>query len=276
MFKYQSLVFGAVLALVFLLSGCFGGSSPERAYFSVDYPLVTQKRYEQAKYPKSVLVQHFTTILAYDRQEIVYRANPFEFKYYWYRLWASKPRKMLQELFAKHLRYTGIFQSVTLIVEDRVPDYSIEVEIIAIEELDVTDTEWYAHLAMRIRLIRFSDAKTVWNHEFDAKKAVAENRPVYVVKAMSEVMDNELTKAFDLMDAAIQRDIVRNGNPGGGTGAGNESPALETLEGQELDSESVVQEAEETEEAEAVESEESEEVEGVQRERPKATLREKR
>ncbi|MFA5624457.1 MAG: ABC-type transport auxiliary lipoprotein family protein [Bradymonadales bacterium] len=197
------------LFLAYFLVSCFGGSSPERVYFSVDYPLVSQKRYDKPKYPKSVLVQHFTTVLAYDRQELVYRANPYEFKYYWYRLWASRPRKMLQEVFAKHLRYTGLFESVSLVVEDKVPDYTIEVEIIAIEELDVTETEWYSRLAMRIRLIRFADGGTIWHHEFDAKKAVAENKPVYVVKAMSEVMDNELTKAFELMDDAVGRDIAK-------------------------------------------------------------------
>ena len=154
------------------LSGCFGSKAPERTYFSIDYTLGTQPKYNAPKFNKSVVIQNVTSALAYDRQEIVYRANPYEFQYYWYRLWATKPRKMLPELISGHLRYTNIFKTVSTTIEDRLPDYILDIEINAIEELDVSETEWYAHLALRFTLQRTEDSANVWTYSFDVRRPV--------------------------------------------------------------------------------------------------------
>jgi ABC-type uncharacterized transport system auxiliary subunit len=185
------------------LSGCFGSKAPERTYFSIDYTLGTQPKYNAPKFNKSVVIQNVTSALAYDRQEIVYRANPYEFQYYWYRLWAAKPRKMLPELISGHLRYTNIFKTVSTTIEDRLPDYILDIEINAIEELDVSETEWYAHLALRFTLQRTEDSANVWTYSFDVRRPVADNKPVYVVKAISELLDSELVKTFDNLDKSL-------------------------------------------------------------------------
>lgn len=198
----------ALIAFIFLLcplglTACFGNKAPERTYFSIDYALTTQPSEPTPKYAKTIVIQNISTALAYDRQEIVYRANPYEFQYYWYRLWASKPRKMLGELITSHLRYTNLFQHVSSTIEDKLPDYLLDIDISAIEELDVSDTEWYAHLGLRFTLQRPDDNTTVWTYQFDAKRPVASNQPVYVVKAMSELLDAELVKAFQDLDRAL-------------------------------------------------------------------------
>ena len=187
------------------ITGCFNNKTPDRSYFSIDYTLGTQPKQNSPKYNASIVVQNITSALAYDRQEIGYRSNPYEFQYYWYRLWASKPRKMLRELITNHLRYTQLFSHVTPTIEDRLPDYALDVDIQAIEELDASATEWYAHLALQFTLQRVSDNKVVWNYSFDTKRPVASNQPVYVVKAMSELLDEELVKAFDDMDKTLSR-----------------------------------------------------------------------
>lgn len=43
----------------------------------------------------------------------------------------------------------------------------------------------------------------MWTYAFDARRAVADNQPVYVVKAMSELLDAELVKAFQDMDQKL-------------------------------------------------------------------------
>lgn len=198
-------IFIALFAAISLvcLSSCFGNKAPERTYFSIDYTLGTQPKHSAPKYDATVVVQNISSALAYDRQEIVYRANPYEFQYYWYRLWASKPRKMLGELITGHLRYTQLFKTVSTTIEDKLPDYSLDVEIVAIEELDVSETEWFAHLSLRFNLVRMEDGMTMWTYTFDAKRPVADNRPVYVVKAMSELLDSELTTAFQDLDKKL-------------------------------------------------------------------------
>ena len=186
-----------------MLPGCFGKKSPDRTYYSIDYSLGTQPTNANPKYHKTVVIQNITTALAYDRQEIVYRSNPYEFQYYWYRLWASKPRKMLGELIVGHLRYTNLFTSVSSTIEDRLPDYLLDIEISSIEELDVSETEWYAHLGLRFTLQTTDLSQTVWTYAFDSKIPVADNKPVYVVKAMSELLNTELVKAFQDLDKKL-------------------------------------------------------------------------
>ncbi len=207
-FVIRAALFAGLTASLATFNGCFGSKTPERTYFSIDYALTEQPHYAEPKYDKSVVIHNFTTTTAYDRQELVYRSNPYEFQYYWYRLWASKPRKMLREIVSKHLRYMNIFSDVTLAIEDKVPDYEMDVEITAIEELDASKTEWYAHIAMRMTLSSFEDGSVVWSRDIDVKNPVADNQPVYVVKAMSELLDSELTKAFKELDQSIARHAV--------------------------------------------------------------------
>ncbi|MBQ9394713.1 MAG: membrane integrity-associated transporter subunit PqiC [Proteobacteria bacterium] len=199
----QILVIVTILAVC--LTGCFGSKTPQRSYFSIDYTLGTQPQEKTPKYSQTVVVQNIQSALAYDRQEIIYRSNPYEFQYYWYKLWASKPKKMLRELITGHLRYTNLFASVSDTIEDRMPDYMLDVGIDAIEELDVSEKEWYAHLSLRFNMTKVDDKTSVWTYEFDARRPVADNQPVYVVKALSELLDTELVKAFQDLDNTLVR-----------------------------------------------------------------------
>ena len=51
---------------------------------------------------------------AYDRERIVYRYSPYEFRYYNYMLWAAKPQKMLTDLMVRHLEHAGLFAEVSI------------------------------------------------------------------------------------------------------------------------------------------------------------------
>ena len=107
---------------------------------------------------------------------------------------------MLRELITGHLRYTNLFANVSDTIEDRMPDYMLDIGIESIEELDVSEKEWYAHLSLRFNLTKVDDRTSVWTYVFDARRPVADNQPVYVVKALSELLDAELVKAFQDLD----------------------------------------------------------------------------
>ena len=214
MFRKVAIGLGLVAACT-TLPACFGNKAPERSYFSIDYALSSQPHFAKPKYNSTLVIQSITSTLAYDRQEIVYRTNPYEFQYYWYRLWASKPRKLLNEIILGHLQYTNLFQSVSTTIEDRLPDYLLDVYIVSIEELDVSDKEWYAHMSLRFTLTRSSSSQPIWTYTFDAKRPVASNQPVYVVKAMSEMLSTELVKTFEALDqklAEIEKSAPQNPN----------------------------------------------------------------
>jgi ABC-type uncharacterized transport system auxiliary subunit len=170
-----------------------GGGSAKRGYFSLEAPSAQQVRpNSETPYPLSIRVRRFRAALAYDRQEMVYRANPYELSFDWYRLWVAKPAKMLHELTVSALRDANLATEVTTSVGDRLPDFELDCEVVALEELDSAEQNWYAHLALHCSLVRFSDNAIVWEQFFDDKKQVFERQPIFVVRAMSDLFAQHL------------------------------------------------------------------------------------
>ena len=197
-----------VIATLLVLGGCFGGGgSVERTYYSLTYEIesTSGKRFAVPRFPFVLRVDRFDSALAYDKQEIVYRQNPYEYRYYPYRLWSAKPRKLLREMIATHLRRANVFSDVIVQMGDKLPEYSLEAEVLAVEELDAAADRWYAHLAIRFTLIRFSDNKQVWGFSFDEKRPVHERKPVFVVRELSTILETQLAKLVDGLDAFLAR-----------------------------------------------------------------------
>ncbi|NUN15792.1 MAG: membrane integrity-associated transporter subunit PqiC [Myxococcales bacterium] len=198
----------AIAATILLLSGnfqgCLGGAPPARTYFALQYPTDGVQRYSEHKYPVILRIRPFTATVAYDKQEIVYRTSPYEFQYYWFKLWAAKPKRMVEELTASYLRDARLFQEVIKNVTTRAPELDLECEILAIEELDSTESTWFARLALRYSLVRSMDRVVLWEYEFDEKKPVYNHTPAFVVKAMTELFTEQLGKMTDAMDAYLE------------------------------------------------------------------------
>ncbi len=196
-------VVGIVALWATLLSGCFGSSTARvRSYYSLAYPIGTQqRRYEQPRYPVHVRVGRVRTALAYDRQELAYRTNPWQLHYYVYHLWVSRPSKMVRELIAAHLQASNLVREVSTRIEDRLPDYELQSEVVAIEELDAAGGQWLAHLAMRFSLVRFADHVVVWEYSFDERRPVTVRQPVHVVEALSALFEEQFNEALDGLDA---------------------------------------------------------------------------
>lgn len=191
------------IALSLALLGC--SSPPERKYFGLAYSLADAPTSENAKYPLSLRISEPDIRLAYDRPQIVYRLDPYKFRYYYYRFWVAKPQQMIAELIFQHLKHVNLFRDISLTYKAGVPDFELEGQIDAIEEYDSGDT-WYAHLAMSFRLVKFSDRKVVWTYRFDEKKEVFTQDTVYVVRALSELMDVQMQKMVAEIDQAVSRE----------------------------------------------------------------------
>ncbi len=188
-----------------MASGC--GSTPPRQYFGMSYSLSDVESRETPKYPFTLRIREPDIQLAFDRSQIVYRYDPYKFKYYNYKFWVAKPQTMVAELLYRHLKHTNLFNEVSLVYQREVPDYELHGGIDAIEEYDSGDT-WYGHLAMNFRLVRFSDRKVVWAYRFDETKEVFTREPVYVVRALSELMDEQMSKMMPSMEAAMDKEMA--------------------------------------------------------------------
>ena len=190
--------------LVVLSSACMGGRAVRRTYYSLAVPAEpVLRRYTVPRYPVVVRVERVGVALAYRRQEIAYRTNPYELRYDWYRLWVSRPDKMFTELLAGYLRRSGLFAQVVEQLGERAPDYVLRAEVLALEELDSSEDVWYARLAMRLALVRFADRRAIWEHVFDVKRRVHTRRPVFVVRTLDAILAEQMQQAIDALDARL-------------------------------------------------------------------------
>jgi len=192
-----------IAALLSVAAAC--SSVPENHYFTMSYVLLPQE--DVKTFPVMLHVRQLEIMPAYDQDRLVYRYSPYEFRYYNYMLWAAKPHKMVTNMLIRHLDHSQLFEDVSQEYGDRRPDYELFGTIDAIEELDSGD-EWFAHLAFTLRMTRFRGEKVVWSHRVDAKKQVYNKEPVYVVKAISELMEAEMGKVVTNL-----RTFLRNRAP---------------------------------------------------------------
>ncbi len=143
-------------------------------------------------WPVSLVVARFDTQFVYDRLEFVYRPSARELRFDAYRLWASKPGRMLSDAVAEHLRNTGMFAAVSTRVGPKQVDFELRGEVLAIEEIDVDKTHWKARLAMRFELVAASGDEVVWRHAFATEQAVRAPQPAEVVASLDAILADEL------------------------------------------------------------------------------------
>ncbi len=204
----------ALSSLLILVLSC--SAAPERQYFGIAYTLVDIEANATPRYKATLRIVEPEIRLAYDRPQIVYRYDPYRFKYYNYKFWVAKPQQMVAEVIHRHLQKANLFLETALVYQRAVPDYELVGEIEAIEEYDSGD-KWYAHLAMTMRLVRFTDRTVVWSYQFDRKQEVFNKEPVYVVRGMSDLMEEEMHQILagiqEVMDKETAAGAGQDGTP---------------------------------------------------------------
>ncbi|HSA21533.1 MAG TPA: ABC-type transport auxiliary lipoprotein family protein [Myxococcota bacterium] len=191
-----------ILALL-LAAGAGCSAIPEETYFTLAYSLRPPAAGERPV-AGTLRVRDLDVSPAYDKDRIVYRFSPYQFQYYNYMLWAVKPNKMVTDLLARHLGHAGVFEAVQREYADSPPEFELAGMLEAIEELDSGD-EWFAHLVVVLQLIRRADGRTVWTKRIDAQKRVYNKQPVYVVRAISELLEEELDAACQELRTVMAR-----------------------------------------------------------------------
>ncbi len=181
--------------------GC--SAIPEETFFTLAYSLRPPAA-DARPLAGAVRVRDLDIAPAYDKDRIVYRFSPYQFQYYNYMLWAVKPNKMVTDLVARHLDRAAVFESVQREYGDNPPEYELAGMLEAIEELDSGD-EWFAHLVMSLQLIRRADGRAVWSKRIDAQKRVYNKQPVYVVRAISELLEAELEAVIEELRTTLAR-----------------------------------------------------------------------
>ena len=188
---------GLLASLVLL--GC--GSVPVKHYFEMNYvPAVNWQRLSPQPYPCTIRVADLNIEQAYNRPEIVYRQSPFQLQYYFYRIWAVKPARMLTDLIYKHLIMAGLVSNVIRRYDESPrPNFDLSGTVEAVEEYDSGEL-WFAHLALSVNLVRVADGSSVYTRRFDLRKRVYQHSPEYVVRELSSLMEYIMTQVIHDLD----------------------------------------------------------------------------
>ena len=159
----------AAIGLTALLTlGC--AKLQVKQYYLLNYsPSASRDRLNPGAYPCIIRLREFDIEEAYTQPQIVYRQSPFQLRYYVYRVWAVKPQRLVTDLLHKHLLIANLVSNVVRrFDEGKKPDYEISGIIEAIEEYD-SDELWFAHIALRVNLIRTKDGRIMYSRRFDQR-----------------------------------------------------------------------------------------------------------
>ena len=198
---------GACVLFTTLLAGCLFSSIPIKKYYLLNYvPSANRERISPSAYPCAVRLREFAIEDAYNRPQIVFRQSPFELRYYYYRVWAVKPARMITDLVYKHLLSANVFSTIVRrFDEGAMPDYELTGVIEAIDEYD-SEELWFAHIALRLTLRRMSDGIIMYTRRFDLRKRVFEHKPENVIREMSSLMEFIMTQAVRDLDVRLSKE----------------------------------------------------------------------
>lgn len=213
--------FGLCALLLLLTEGCLFTALPVKQYFILNYLPSTQvDRLNPGPYPCTIRLRDFSIEEAYNRPQIVYRQSPFQLQYYVYRVWAVKPARMVSDLVYKHLTTRNLVSSVIRrFDEGPKPDYELSGVIEALEEYD-SEELWFAHLAIRMNLVRLGDGQSVYSRRFDIRKRVYKHSPENVIRELSSLMEFIMTQAAHDIDRQFSKEYGVPFNAADSTGQG--------------------------------------------------------
>ncbi len=186
--SFNKIFLYVLAAFSLVIIGCFSSNNTKH-YYQVFY--AGELRFDKPV-NSIVRVKTFEIDKIYKKYNIVYRTSPYEMFYYNNHLWAVKPDDMITDAVTNHIKQSGMFSEVISKLEKK-PDYVISGRIVALDEIDSGD-RWYARAALLFTVSDFMSGKVLYSHYFDRRKEVFNSEPVYIVRAISEIIEEETAK----------------------------------------------------------------------------------
>jgi ABC-type uncharacterized transport system auxiliary subunit len=174
-----------------LLAAC--GPPPQRHYYTLTAGSPAT-RFEQP-FPVKLRVRDLEMRRSYRRDELVFRTDANELSYSGARRWSEPPQRMISQLLREQVRQSRIAAEIQDETAATPPDYRLEGEIEAIEQLEA-GPDRFAHLQVTLRLVRDKDDVTVWDYRIDAKRPVSGTSVRSTVRVLSELLAQETDGAL--------------------------------------------------------------------------------
>lgn len=187
---------------VILLSGCFNGPRGYR-YYVLDYvPEASKERLAKGPWPAILLVRNFELGEAYLRSELVYRTSAHEILYRSRDRWALRPEHVVSDMVRKHMIEINLFRTIQNQYEEEDPDWELRGNVVSLEEYQSTAGR-FAHMELRIDLLRASDKKVVWSKDYDLRREIEGEDPVLVVRALSSLLEASVDRTAQAIDSIL-------------------------------------------------------------------------
>jgi ABC-type uncharacterized transport system auxiliary subunit len=191
-----------VLASLFLLAGCFPGSTaPERVkLYMLDYasPAASRKPLDQV-----IKIDRFSVAQAYNSPAMVYRPEAYKLAVYHYHRWRTGPGDMATDYLVRDFRSSGLFQAVFSYRQPE--DARFELEGAVEEFVEAREGDgWKAVLGFAVTLLDRSKpeitSRVVFQKRYRDMEAISDQSPGGFARGMSAAMAR--------LSAEIMGDVV--------------------------------------------------------------------
>jgi ABC-type uncharacterized transport system auxiliary subunit len=201
------------LVLVVLSLSCSMGKSVKTRYYLLDYvPTPAESRLQKGSYPFSLQIKDFSIAEAFKRNQIVYRKSAHELNFYNFELWAVRPEYLVADMVFKHFFAAQLFEQVSKSIGQQEPDYILTGEIHAIEEYD-NKNEWFAHLALSLKLYEHYTNREIWSKDYDFRKRVPQTEVVFLVRELSFILETIVDDAISQIDMILEMQSTQGHGP---------------------------------------------------------------
>ncbi len=190
--RYPRLFFPVLLTSL-VLGGCgLTRSKQEVQYYALTLPTRAPAPSSPAPITASLVVRPFTAQPPYHRDRMVYRSSPYEFDFYHYHRWVTKPADMLTTLTRRSLQQSGLFTTVYP-TPDAQADLRLGGVVRQYEEVDQTQA-WQAVLSIEVWLSRSREPAPFWFRSYTATRPATKRNPAAVAEAMSQNLQDILAR----------------------------------------------------------------------------------
>ena len=176
-----------------LLSSCsLTQSKQEVQHYALALPTRTTHTPSPAVTQASLVVRPFTAQQPYNRDRMVYRSSPYEFDFYHYHRWVTKPADMITALTRRALQQSHLFETVYP-TADAQADLRLGGIIRQCEEVDQAQV-WQAALSIDVWLTRNRESAPFWFQTYTATQQATKRNPAAIAEAMSKNLQDILER----------------------------------------------------------------------------------
>ncbi len=202
--------YSGLFLLALLISLVFCGCSlthpkQEVQYYVLALPPPSPVPSGPAPVKASLVVRPFTAQPPYDRDRMVYRSSPYEFDFYHYHRWVTKPADILTALTRRTLQQAGLFTAVYPTPDARA-DLRLGGVVRQYEEVDQAQS-WQAALSIEVWLSRSQESAPFWFQSYSATRRASRRNPVAVAEAMSQNLQDILDRLTNDLAGALASQI---------------------------------------------------------------------